>query len=77
MKHILTEAQQRALFWLTPGQFCGDAPREVSAALGSLVLHHRNLATSSWRKTPRGRRYLAYCLTGAGVAERERRLLAP
>lgn len=72
----LTEPQRKALFWLTPGQLCGDAPREVSAALQSLALYHPGLVKSGWYKTPRGRRYLAYELTDVGVAERSSRLSA-
>ena len=66
----LTDNQRKALNWLVPGQSCGDAPRSVSAALQSLALYHRNLVTAEWKKTPRGREYLAYTLTEEGVAAR-------
>lgn len=65
-----TEPQRKALLWLTPGSECGGAPREVSAALASLALYHRDLVTKAWRRTERGRRYLTYKLTDAGVAAR-------
>ena len=65
-----TKPQKKALLWLVPGQICGDAPRAVSAALNSLRLYHPDLVISSWKKTPRGRTFLAYELTEAGVAVR-------
>lgn len=70
----LTEPQRKALFWLIPSQVCGDAPRDVSAALHSLCLFHPDLATCSYKETPRGRRYVAYELTELGTAERAVRL---
>jgi hypothetical protein len=70
----LTEPQRKALFWLVPGQVCGDAPSTVSAALRSLRSYHPDLVTSSYKHTPRGRIFLAYELTEAGVAERAARI---
>lgn len=63
----LTEAHRKALNWLVPGSDCGDAPRAVSAALNSLVMYHPDLASSEWKETLRGRRYLAYKLTDLGL----------
>lgn len=65
-----TDAQKRALHWLVPNSECSGAPRDVSAALGSLALYHRDLVTTEWKKTPRGRTYLAYTLTALGERER-------
>ncbi len=69
----LTEAQKRALLWLpADGAWTlKESTRDVSAALGSLTLYHRDLARSGWLKTPRGRRYLAFRLTPAGIAARQ------
>lgn len=69
-KRQFTDAQRRALHWLEPSDECRDAPRSVSAALGSLVLYHSELVATEWKKTPRGRRYLAYTLTPLGDRER-------
>lgn len=66
----MTENQRKALFWLVPGQVCGDAPREVSAALKSLHLSHPDLVTRAYKETPRGRTFIAYELTGAGIVSR-------
>lgn len=65
-----TEPQRKAILWLVPGQVCGAAPRVVSAALNSLTLYHPDLVTSGWKKTPRGRAFLAYELTDLGAVER-------
>jgi hypothetical protein len=70
----LTDNQRKALLWLVPGQTCGDAPRNVSAALNSLRLYHPELVTSELKETPRGRRFLGYELTEAGASERAAQL---
>ena len=65
-----TKPQRKALLWLTPGRICGDAPLAVSAALKSLALYHKDLVTSGYHETPRGRTFLGYTLTDAGASER-------
>lgn len=72
----LTDNQKKAMFWLVPGQICSDAPRAVSAALNSLRLYHPDIVLCEWKETPRGRRFLAYELTEAGIAERATRMAA-
>lgn len=67
MDRNLTAAQKKALLWLTPEATNYDAPRSVSAALQSLCLSHKDLATSSYENTPRGRRVVAYRLTPLGT----------
>jgi hypothetical protein len=66
----LTEPQRKALLWLVPGKVCGNAPRNMSAALNSLRLFHPDLVAHSYEQTPLGRTYVAYQLTEAGIAER-------
>ncbi len=67
MTRMLTKAQKRALMYLQPGKEHGDVERSISSALASVSLYHRDLVMSEWRRTPRGRSYLAYWLTPLGV----------
>jgi hypothetical protein len=67
MDRNLTPAQRKALLWLTPDARNYDAPRAVSAALQSLCLSHKDLATCSYEQTPRGRQIVAYRLTPLGA----------
>jgi hypothetical protein len=68
---VFTDAQRKALRWLTPGYECGGAPREVSAAIGSLRLYHPDLVTRKVETNERGgQRWIRYKLTEAGIAAR-------
>ncbi len=71
----LTDAQKRAIIWLAPDAEA-EADRTVSSALQSATLYHPGLVQSAWRKTPRGRNYLAYRLTGQGCVVRTHLLAA-
>ena len=71
----MTPAQLRALLWLPEDGEWTTAPRDITAAIKSLELYHRDLVVSDWGwscgRSPLGR--LHYKLTAAGIAEQARR----
>ena len=65
-----TPSQRRALLWLPSDGSATTAPRDISSALGSLMIYHPDLAECGL--AVKGPQRYGYWLTKAGIEEQKR-----